>query len=970
MKLTHHLILTLLLLLFYTDSMKSQTAWQHIEGLPCEETSSVVQDSNGFIWIGTRLGLLRYDGYNIKTYRNDMAHPYAFSSCNIQCLAPDAGERIWAGSFYGLNEFSPTIGQSAVTHFGGNDLVRTICVDSRKRRWVGTDTGLFLASDGTKTALYEAIPSDMILQIRELLNGDVVVVTEHHGLYRINPHNYCEAIEGTAHLNPTSVCQAANGGLWMGTSGQGLFLLHEGKTEKVSDFGNELVNDLLLHPQGHGLILATNRGIYSYPKQTAVPVLAELGVKSLFADKDGNVWAATDNKGVFFLKNQYTPISVKRPTFVKKTEPIISQFSVRQLSDTLLWASFEGINTIYEATGRTYIGTWGDGFYVTENGKVTRHYTEDNTPWLETNSIYAFAALGGKAMLIGTWFGLYLLEADGSGHYISHIAQSNISTMHTLAANAIRQDEVWLGLVGGIAHIMGDLSNPVNAKITIYTHVNKKGIIGVEDVGQLTAQHDERGEYQIGGIYRIVKDKYGRIWACTSEPGLLLYDAEHDAFRSVSGQLGILGDNVHSLDIDKNGCFWMTTNYGILQMSINKKGQPEGLQLYTKNDGLPTDYYGSTMSCTLNDSTICFLNQQNIIAIVPRELTRKQHGKTFLSDIFINNKPLSFVQSSNQHFVLAHDQNNITLHLSTLSMGQEASIRYAYKLDGYDREYRQTDMGSNSISYQQLPPGRYTLHFFPLSNKTDNIADEQTLTFEIQQPLWWRWWAKTGYVLLLLTVIAAVIHNTTEHKRKKRQLEELKTEKQQQEKLYQKKVQFYVRVLHHFLTPLTLMSDLAHDLHHKVRPSLQASMFMLSNQTDQLLEAMNNIVDVKDDNSASEALQKAQEMTQVDRDFLRRCTESVNSHIDDPDYSHTVMMAEVGASHATLYRKLKTLTGMDATSFIRSIRMRAAYQILSANPNIRISELSERVGYNNPRYFSTCFKNEFGVTPRECMANL
>ena len=61
---------------------------------------------------------------------------------------------------------------------------------------------------------------------------------------------------------------------------------------------------------------------------------------------------------------------------------------------------------------------------------------------------------------------------------------------------------------------------------------------------------------------------------------------------------------------------------------------------------------------------------------------------------------------------------------------------------------------------------------------------------------------------------------------------------------------------------------------------------------------------------------------------------------------------------------------MDATSFIRSIRMRAAYQILSANPNIRISELSERVGYNNPRYFSTCFKNEFGVTPRECIANL
>ena len=130
---------------------------------------------------------------------------------------------------------------------------------------------------------------------------------------------------------------------------------------------------------------------------------------------------------------------------------------------------------------------------------------------------------------------------------------------------------------------------------------------------------------------------------------------------------------------------------------------------------------------------------------------------------------------------------------------------------------------------------------------------------------------------------------------------------------------------------------------------------------------MNNIVDVKDDTSASEALKKAQEMTQVDRDFLRRCTESVNAHISDPHYSHTVMMAEVGASHATLYRKLKALTNMDATTFIRSIRMRAAYQILSANPNIRISELAENVGYNNARYFSTCFKNEYGISPRECI---
>ena len=81
--------------------------------------------------------------------------------------------------------------------------------------------------------------------------------------------------------------------------------------------------------------------------------------------------------------------------------------------------------------------------------------------------------------------------------------------------------------------------------------------------------------------------------------------------------------------------------------------------------------------------------------------------------------------------------------------------------------------------------------------------------------------------------------------------------------------------------------------------------------------------------------------------------------------SYIVMMEEVGASHATLYRKLKALTGMDATSFIRTVRMRTACQILENERDIRINELAERVGYSNPKYFSVCFKKEFGVSPKD-----
>lgn len=963
-------VILLLLLILSAGRVGAQAIWQHVDGLPCEETSGVAQDARGYIWIGTRLGLLRYDGYNIVTYRNDLERPYAFSSCNIQCLTADSADCVWAGSFFGLNRFSAASGQATPIHFGGSDLVKAVCVDSRKRRWAGTDTGLYQVVGGTEPVHYDAVPRDMILQIRELAEGQIVVLTRQHGLYLIGASGHCTPLAGTDALEASAVCAGDSGTLWIGTRRGEIFRWRDSWAKPVHRFEGVTVNDLMPYPNGQDVLLATNRGVCCLSDRVSAASLPGMAVNSLFADKDGNVWAATASQGVFFLQNQSTVFSVRQPSFVKQTVPIVSQFSVNHLADTALWAGIRNVNAVCEtAGGLTYVGTGGSGLYIIENGAVKHHLTKDNTPWLGTNSIHCFAALDRETMLIGTWYGLYAMNADGSdGRPIGHIGGSDISTMHTLTAAVTGSNDVWLGLVGGIAHIEGALTGNSQPAVTLYTHVGNKGRKNVENIGRLTDFHDETGDYQLGGIYRIVKDPKGRIWACTSEPGLLLYDAEHDMFRSVSGQLGIPGDNVHSLDIDSHGAFWMTTNYGILQMKIDDDGQPEAFQLYTRHDGLPSNYYGSTISCVLSDRTLCFLNQQNLVTITPGPLTRAKRRKTFISEMYVNSAPLAGVGPETTRITLSHLQNNLALRFTTLSLGREASVRYAYRLEGFDREYRQTDMGANGISYHQLPPGTYTLHYCSQNNESASDNAEETLTIEILQPWWWRWWAIACYALIIFAVAAFILHTVSDRRKKQRQLEALESEKQQQEQLYRKKVQFYVRVLHNFLTPLTLVSDLAHGLRSRVRPSLQASMFMLSNQTDQLLEAMNNIVDVKDDTSASEALQKAQEITRVDRDFLHRCTESVNSHIADSDYSHKVMMKEVGASHATLYRKLKALTGMDATSFIRSIRMRAAYQILSANPGIRIGELAERVGYSNPRYFSACFKNEYGMTPRECIA--
>lgn len=967
-------ILLILLLWTYFSQTKAQDTWQHIEGLPCEETSSVAQDTEGYIWIGTRLGLVRYDGYSKNFYRNDMNRPHAFSSSDIKCLAVGPDGRIFAGSFFGLNTFDKRTQTVEITHFEGNDFVRAVHFDKQGRLWIGTDNGLYLQAVSEEEILFRQVPRGRILEIEETYEGEVIIVTQENGIFIINKEGNCSQLKDSEQLSPTTALCDADGSIWIGTNRKGLYQIDEGKFVCHEGYEGLYMNDLLSVPSGQGHIyMATDAGIATYPFGTKDLSLEGKNVQSLCQDREGNIWATAESQGLYFKQHHKMPFAIVKHPFTRQTTPIISQFDVSHLADTAIWKSLSHINAVYEKSdGTAYIGTWNNGMYITKDNTVRRHITKKNSAWLLDNSIYNINSLSHDTLLIGTWYGLYLMDTDGKGVFIDHIGTSNISKMHTLSATVLSHDDIWLGLVGGIAHIKGGLQKCKDAKIVIYTHVNKKGIVSPKDVGLLTDKHDDEGEYQLGGIYRIVKDANGRIWACTSEPGLLLYDEQNDCFRCVSQRMGILGDNVHSLDIDRYGNFWMTTNYGILQMSVNDKGEVIKQQLYALNDGLPTSYYGSTMSTLLADGRLCFLNQDHLVTILPTgEPGMSLTERAYISDILVNNTPITntrllydFLPPYTNRITLPHNQNNITFRLTALAFGHEPSTRFSYRLEGVDNEYLRTDMGVNYVRYNQLPPGTYKLHYHVYNESNDTRTENQILIIKVKEPIWWCWWSKLLYLSVLLLISYIIIHNVIDRNRKQQQLKLLEVERVKQEEYYKKRMNFYTKALHEFLTPLTLMSEMVHDLHKKVRPALQATLFMLSNQTDRLVETLGNMVDAKD-SEAQDVLAKAKELTQVDRDFLRKCTDSVNNHISDVSYSHQVMMREVGASHATLYRKLKQLTGMDATSFIRSIRMKAACQILTHEPNIRINELSERVGYNNPGYFSTCFKNEFGMTPKE-----
>ena len=122
--------------------------------------------------------------------------------------------------------------------------------------------------------------------------------------------------------------------------------------------------------------------------------------------------------------------------------------------------------------------------------------------------------------------------------------------------------------------------------------------------------------------------------------------------------------------------------------------------------------------------------------------------------------------------------------------------------------------------------------------------------------------------------------------------------------------------------------------------------------------------------SAEDTRQKVAKPLTPDEIFLNRVLDFVHQHLADEDYDRDALAADIGASASTLYNKLRAITGMNVSAFIRDVRMKEARRMAEENPNLRVSDLAYSVGFHDPRYFSTCFKKQFGIQPKEFLDSL
>src|SRR5574344_352546 len=880
-------------------------------GLPCDEVNYTYQDSEGFIWIGTNLGLFKYDGYQYKPFKNNPIHPSLLTSNDITYLCEDKSNCLWIGTSNGINRLdckTSKIRKYVMTDFENSGFIDCILCTKNGTLWVGTDGGLYKYNPKKDIfILYcdkkhnSKVPHCSIKSIIEDHKGFIWVGTWDKGLFRYNPksNTYYSLPKfndsNSAHL----VYEDSWHRLWVGTWGSGLYLIKNPyDTNKPLSFINyynkgmsnnlcsnyvysiceDFETSTLWIRTRHGISIRDMRSMennfITYPgNRKDIVSLNTLGggIGSLFHDHTGRIWMSNSGGCVIststrrryfnnYLLNQMLQSihvsSIRCISQLNNNEILIGVddyglVCFNDLSKNCSYGNkiprFRNIGNlgsvnciIKDSDGCILIGTTKNGFYrVSPNGD-TKQYIMSNTPWLPDNCIYSFLADDKGRVLIGTWYGLCVMHRDGSGHTANIIGNNDISNLRIRYIMQSEDGDYWLSTKeNGIIRLSGNINIPQKMKIHFYNKITNGKV------------------FDMGNITKTLQDSKGRIWACSRNFGLLLFNPNKNIFECMSYRYAIPGDNVSSIQEDSNGKLWLSTNYGIIMLSISDDMKKADLRTFSTLDGLYNNYFGSAISCRMTDGRLCFGNFSNFTIFAPSEISYGRSSSSVrITDIKILNESLEeFPESERdkisellppytQKITLSPEHKNITLEFSTLTYDNPQECRFAYKLEGYDKDWIYVNDGSHTANYSNLPSGTYTFLLKSTDPRGAWNKNIQELKIVVLSPLWLRWWAFIIYIVIACMIGYLIVKAIHRREKQKREIHLAHLESEKIEELNHKKLQFFTNFTHDMMTPLTVISATIGELERSV-PEKKKAYTIMQNNIDRLMRLLQQILEFR-----------------------------------------------------------------------------------------------------------------------------
>jgi len=769
-----HLTVAALALLFALDlsalpadraiSQYVRRQWTVERGLPHGTVRGFAQTRDGYLWLATYEGLVRFNGEKFRIY--DKASGPAILNSGIVTLARTSDDALWLGTFGGLIRFrngqfekvAPQIASDIITalvvsrdgtvwagtasgkivHIRGeraellkiplpNSPVNSLAVKG-KDVWIGTSRGLF-RFDGQKLDSWttkNGLSNDAVAMLLDDDDGAILIGTD-TGLDRISGGTI-EHVKGLPFDQVTALRRDRDKNLWVGTYGNGLYRVAEHGIAGYG-IGQGLLNPTIraIYEDDEGSIwIGSNGGLEQMRVGAFITWnerdgLADDYARAIFEDRDGVFWIGTANGLNRWENGAWTKVN---------DEHLARILSIAQSRDGTRW--FGTVNGLYRINGNTTT------LYTTAQG-------------LSHNTIRAIHEDVRGDVWIATDFGLNRIR----GNVVESFAgREGMGTYYEMAITETPDGHVWFATGGGLGEYDGT---------SFHLHAAPR-------------------DFPSNRQFSIESDDDGTVWVATDGDGVVRY--RNGKAHAITTREGLASDKILSLVDDRRGNLWFGTVRGefvvpIRSLNAVADGKREQVvsHLYDENDGLGSrQISGAANPSALRSSDgRIWLATANGVSVLTGTRPPPLPARTpIVERVTINGSDARLASLG----ALPPNTERIEFEFTGVSFVVPERIRFRYRLEGYDEGW--VEPGMNRVaSYTNLPAGDY--RFILESSRDGSTWRTTALPFALRPHFWETTWFIAICIIAALALLLA-LHNIRLHftRERARRLEKLVEERTRQ----------------------------------------------------------------------------------------------------------------------------------------------------------------------------------------------
>src|SRR5579864_8790017 len=741
--------------------------WQTADGLPQNSVQAIAQTPDGYLWIATQEGLVRFDGIRFQVFDRN-SNP-ELGNNDIRALRVTHDGSLWAGTLLGdlVRLKNGKFTSYTANHELGENAISAIYEDRRTDLWIGTrGGGLYRLRDGRFKSyqMQDGLANDSVSSIVEDGNGALWIGTD-AGLSILSRGNFVRlaAMRGLPHDIIWTVYRDRQGTIWVGTDTQGLIQYQDGKSRAYTlEYGLSSNSVHAVREDNEGnLWVGTSRGLSrvaagKIENYRATDGLSDSLVEFLFLDREGSLWIGTENIGLNRLRRG----------------SVASHGAAEGLSVPDVWTVTQG------ASGDIWAGTDGGGLNRFANGKFTAFTTKQG---LSGNTIGALYPAKDGSLWVGTNAGLDRLKDGKITTYTAKqglpVRRESSGLAPSVVVKAIAEDNqgnLWFGTDGGGLcffkngkFVTYTTKNGLASDVVLWLTPSRAGGIWIAttkglnrfDNGQISTFTAKSGLIN-SSIVTMYEDADGVLWIGT-EGGLnRLQDGKFTAYTTRDG---LFDDLAFVILEDSHGNLWMSCNKGIYRVSEKElndfaKGLIKSVTSvsYGVADGMKSkecDGAVQPAGWRSRDGQLWFPTIQGLVTIDPNDLRPNPYIPTVAVEK-ITAGGLSIEQPI--ELQLPAGQRQLEFQFTAPSSISPEKIQFRYQLEGFDDHW--VEAGTRRVAYYtNIPPGSY--RFKVTASNSDGIWNTQGTSVKVRlapyfyQAIWFYVICGVG-----VTLVIAALH--------------------------------------------------------------------------------------------------------------------------------------------------------------------------------------------------------------------